>query len=153
MRPSAASFIFNPETCLMRDADGHTILVKREGLPNTHPARGGRDALSAARKDDTGRICWSSCRNQRGCWPSLEPCQQTEALLPSPPRSDPSSVKLRTPTRLSEQNGEELHIRLTSLNSQPETSDRDSEWQLTHNCQLDAFVQPRVCMCVWTGGK
>lgn len=53
-------------------------------------------------------------------------------------------MKLHTPTRLSEQNGEELHISLASLNNQPETFDRDSEWE---EAQKD--TQLSACMCVW----
>lgn len=52
-------------------------------------------------------------------------------------------MRLHTPTRLSEQNGVELHISLASLNNQPETFERDSEWEeAQQNTQLSA------CICV-----
>lgn len=48
-------------------------------------------------------------------------------IFPSPSLPHLSSWKLHTPTRLSEQKEEELHINLTSLNSQSEAFHRGTE--------------------------
>lgn len=65
-----------------------------------------------------------------------------------------SSWKLNTPTCLSEQKEEELHINLASLNSQPETFHRGTEWaSAPHDAHqlsgLNIYALARVRLCVW----
>lgn len=74
LHPSAASFIFNPETCLMCDADGHAIQLKRDGLL-TDWFRELKVELLFILPVKLIQVDRNTCQKQRNCSRSLELCQ------------------------------------------------------------------------------
>lgn len=150
----------------MCDADGHAILPKREGLltASTHRSRHSGQKyslfcfLKAAQvesaKTPAGTRTGTRTRTSGTAAGCLEPCQCTEAVLPSlPDPNDPirsprsSTHPLVCLSRMERSSISDLHHLTASLRHLIEALNGNQR-SLTHNCQREALEQPRVCICV-----
>lgn len=120
-----ASLFLTRWTCLTRDADWDVALTRqtREGGAETQ-----RKPLPPLKKGNISPVTHSRVAQRRRKNPVGNVSENTICLVLIPRLFAGSSLprpfpwKRNTPTRLSEQKGEELHINLTSLSGQAETS-------------------------------
>lgn len=152
LHPSAASFIFNPETCLMCDADGHATQLKRDGLDRLIQGTEGRNALYSAGEVDSGgsKIPAKNSGTARGASNSVNKPKAIHVepfpvfplrlnLIPSPWSSAHPLVCL---SRMERSYISVLHHSTISLRHLIETL--NGNWHgIAHNCQEFAHV------CVW----